>query len=335
MNPTVKAVACVLALMGCWCLSAAPAMAGVSDKLLPDETEMVVGVNVRSMLDSEVIKKNVLEDLKKQIKEGPASELLGRFGLDPLKDIDSVIIAIGAIKVDAEAGRPRGEANNLMLLKGRYDHEKIKSALEELQKETPDAVKTSEHAKVVIYETKQGERPFFAAFLDKGLLAASDSKDYIVEAIDKHQGTKKTQLKSKDVAAAITRADEKQTIWMAMSMPEAVKELMKNAPQGAELSDKLEAMTLAVTMKDNILIQYDMHCTDKSGVDEVKKVVETTKANLENFAGLFEGIGPTLKEILTEVRISSKDKVVTIRLEMNPELAEKFFKMLRDAQPRP
>ena len=55
---TVRKGSAVLFALGFFFWTAATAFAGVSDKLLPDETEMVVGVNVRGLLDSDAIKKN-------------------------------------------------------------------------------------------------------------------------------------------------------------------------------------------------------------------------------------------------------------------------------------
>ena len=91
-----------------WSLVALSATAvpapGVEAKYLPSDTELVISVNVKQMLGSEVAKnyrdaigqlKGYLED---QIQNHPAAKYLERAGFDVFRDLHSVTVASNGAK---------------------------------------------------------------------------------------------------------------------------------------------------------------------------------------------------------------------------------------------
>src|SRR4051794_26808628 len=71
---------------------AAPVRAAEVDVLLPAETEAVMFVNVRQILDSDLVKKYALGQVKQALQGNENQKLLKDLGLDPLKDIDRVTV---------------------------------------------------------------------------------------------------------------------------------------------------------------------------------------------------------------------------------------------------
>src|SRR5262245_31717976 len=66
------------------------AAAGSYEKYLPDDADGVVTINVRALLDSELVKKVGLDKMLADNEE--AQKSLKALGLDPLKDIERVVI---------------------------------------------------------------------------------------------------------------------------------------------------------------------------------------------------------------------------------------------------
>ncbi len=103
--------------------AAAPARAAELDKYLPEDTEMVVSVNVRQVLDSEFYKKNVgdaARDALNGVEQVP--EILKDLGFDPFKDLDRVIVA-----APGGAEQDRG----LLIAHGRFDLDKFRAKAEQ------------------------------------------------------------------------------------------------------------------------------------------------------------------------------------------------------------
>ena len=73
-------------------LAANPSRAAEPDKLLPADADTVVCVNIKQILDTDIIKKYSLEQLKQALDGQDAKKLLTELGLDPLKDIDRIVV---------------------------------------------------------------------------------------------------------------------------------------------------------------------------------------------------------------------------------------------------
>src|SRR5687767_10960309 len=86
-------------------LAASPTTrAAEPDKLLPADADTVMVVNVKQIIGSEIIKKYALEQMKQALQGGEAQKFFGELGLDPLKDVDKIVVgASGKDQADAKA----------------------------------------------------------------------------------------------------------------------------------------------------------------------------------------------------------------------------------------
>src|SRR4051812_38545667 len=110
---------------------AAPAARAVEpDKLLPADADTVTYVNVKQLVDSDVIKKYALEQIKQALAGQEAKKLLEQMGLDPLKDIEKVWI--GSEGTSAE------NMKALVVIHGKFDTEKLFKAAEAATKQDGD-----------------------------------------------------------------------------------------------------------------------------------------------------------------------------------------------------
>lgn len=318
----------LLVLGGNW----SSALAAAPDRLLPDGTEVVLNINLKNLLESEAVKKHALEEIKAALKMNQISDILGQLNLDPLKDLHSMTVALGKIKIDPAGGIPQPEGDIFVILRGNFDLDKIHGTLADFARNTPGVLAIAEHAKIKVYEVKEAGEPMYAAFLAKDLMIAANKRGELIAAIDRSKGVKAARL-SKEILTALGRTDDKHAIWMAVAMPDNLKALLKNAPMGAEIADKLEGLSLGATVKDDVKAQLEIHTTDKDTAARVRTAVDQGKALLTLAALEHKDLGPLLSDILSAVKIGNKDKAVTVRVEVDAETIDRLVKKLKELNP--
>src|SRR4051794_6457376 len=83
------AAALAVALAVC----AAPARAADLDPYVPGDTTALLVINARQALDSPVVKKYALDKVQAALKQSAeAQRLLTAAGVDPLKDVDRILV---------------------------------------------------------------------------------------------------------------------------------------------------------------------------------------------------------------------------------------------------
>jgi hypothetical protein len=191
-------------------LLAAPAAAAEVDKYLLDDTDALLTLNVRNAIDSPVFKKVYLPLVQKLLKEKPElhKHLLDA-GLDPLKDIDRLLVVHGD-----SCHRDNDRAGVLVVAHGRFDSGRVQAKLGFLAQFAPKLLQIHKENNGIVYELTLEDKSFFLAFPDRTTLVASPFKDQISDALDKGANKKKPQLKFKDVKKLIEVTDSKQALWL-------------------------------------------------------------------------------------------------------------------------
>src|SRR5258708_27333959 len=139
------------------CLLAAPARAADIDKLLPDDSSVVVSIDFRQLLDSALVKKHGVAPLQKALKaNGNVDKLLTAAGFDPLKDLSRVTFAL-----EGDLSKSAG----LLILRGKFDTARIAARAEELAKKE-DRLKIESIAGQTVYRVSGSDGPGHLAILD-------------------------------------------------------------------------------------------------------------------------------------------------------------------------
>src|SRR6266851_5895681 len=210
----------------------APIHAADIDPYLPNDTEAVLTINVRQILDAPFIKKDAFAEFRKSLDErSGALKHLKDLDLDPQKDFDSIVLA-----------NSNGDPDrSLLIVHGRFEVAKFEAKANEIAKAQPDQwtvttipdgaggqYKVLKSAKWFDFSGVRPalkNKPAYIALLDKRVLVAAPEKDLIIDALDKAQGRKKTALKSKELGQLLEKANGKQSIWIAM-LPSALGKIL-------------------------------------------------------------------------------------------------------------
>ena len=317
-----RSVLCALGVVA----AAASARAGDVDKYLPDDTEMVVSVNVKQIVESDLFKKYVEESAREALKNNDElQDALKDLGLDPFKDIERLI-----------AARPSGtdQDRGLLIVHGQFDQDKFKAKAEQMAKDHPDQVKVlkvndGSGGKLLIYEVTPTEKgaPVFLALPEHATLLASPGKDYLVEALRRDIAKGKPQLKNADMQALLERMNDKQGLSVAM----VGSALTEGASQNVkDFFAKVDAVGGGVSVGDEIKIEVAVSAKDADAAKEIKDSIAGGLKQAKLFiAALSFEENPQIEamlDLVNSVKVSAKDKTVLLKGAVSTDVLEEAFK---------
>jgi hypothetical protein len=312
---------------------------GNPQDFLPNDSEYVVTISVRKILDAPLVKKNL--DVVKQILKGEeAQKYLKPLAFDPLKDVDTITSA-GPVTMDKDKG--------LGILTGKFDVAKFHKRAEEFAKDKGEILKITKSGNYKVWEITppnkntnvQLPKTIYAVLLDKNTLVFSAGKDYINEAIAKAAGTKKTALK-KELAALLKKVDKKLAL-SAVVLAAPIGNALENAPIPGDIDkvkeglEKLTAISAGVQLGDDIKIQVGIGAKDKDTAKEIsKKINQALLAAplLIQLAAGDERVAPFVdvaKDLLNAVKAKRDSNTVNITLTITKELMGKLEKAGKQA----
>jgi hypothetical protein len=278
------------------------------EQFFPSETEVVVSINVKQVLDSPMGRKNTgrMQDELKKIDVVQSN--LEALGFDPFHDLSSITLA--------GAG---GNDNDklIIVVKGKFDKAKFQAKADELAKGGDEIVKIIKSDGKTFYETNiPGQsKPFFVALLDGATLVASPARGMITDAYEISAGTKKTALK-KEVEELLRQNDPNQSVALA-ALGTAVS---KGLPQ----LEKIRSLRGGMTVEDDIKLELVIAATD---TDAGKEFAKTLKDGLDQAKGLLSQseLAP-LAGVINALKVSEAGSVVTVKGQISREVLEKIQK---------
>jgi len=295
--------------------AAAPSRAAQPDPLVPGDAEMVVAVNVRQMLDSPLVKKYSLGQMKAALKANEqAQKMLAATGVDPFKDVDRVVLAKGA----------GGNDKVLVVVRGRFDPEKVQAAAADFAEKEPGKLKISKQGGVRLYELKTENKPAFAAFAGKNALVVSPTRESTLEAV-KNAGNEAPEL-NQEMQAALGKVTGKESVWWAVVITEEMKKQMKKNPQAAEMAPNLDAITGSFNLAEDARISLQVHTRNAKAAGQVKMLINQVKPLLAVVAQSNEELGPVVNELMENLKVTSQQNTVRVDLQITEEMIEKAAK---------
>ena len=311
-------------------LAALPARAADIDPFVPQDTESLLNVNVRQILDSSLIKKHVLEMAQEALRSNDqAQDILNALGFDPFKDLDRILVAS-----PGGTDKDRG----LVIVHGRFDLAKFKAKAEEVAKEEPDRLKILKvlGGKYIVYEVNLPDldTPFFVSLAGRDTLLVSPGKDYVVDALKKIGKNDKPALKSKEFQALLEKIDDRQSLSLAAIKTKAVRDALDRAPGDVkDMIDKIQAVGGGLTLSDEV--KLELAVTTKT-TQEAKDLRDSVDAGLKLVLAALaafttnQGDGnPGLEfalEFAKSLRITSKGQAVILKGRLSSDLIEEALK---------
>ena len=290
--------------------SAVPARAAEIDNLLPEKTESVLFVNVKQLLESELIKKFALGQVKQMLENNEdAQRMLKDLGIDPMKDIDRVTAGFW--------GKDKDDMNGVAIIRGKFDLEKMFAAAEKEAKNNGDKltiVKEGEF-KLIKFTPENQPKAIFASAADEKTLIAGTDKKLVITALTAAKEKAKPALK-KEVAAMLLKADEKATMYIVgkstgekVELPPNVNIPGVDTAKLAKQLEKLDNYNMTVRLTDEVNLEISMGMKDADAADDFGDTLNQLIGTVKGFLPLIAGQQPNFKPIADEVSKNLKSKV--------------------------
>jgi ribosome-binding factor A len=313
----------VFVLAGALVALAVPVRAADVDKYLPNDTEIVLVVNVKQFTEAPLVKKHGLSQFREHLKSNEqVAKILEAFGFDPLKDLTSVTIAINGISQNSKG---------LLIAHGQFDVAKIEAKSEELAKEKSDILKIHKEGTTKLYEVTapQNDKPLIVALVDNSTVVASPDKEEVMDAVAKAAGSKKSEI-SKSLRALIEKQDAAQTFWGVIP-GEAIgkNEIAAADEKTKKITEKIENVFLGFTVskdvKLSIIVATKSADNAKELAEEVKEGLNQAKGFLALMAGNEKKLAPVV-DLVGSIKVTTEGSNLLLKSEVSEELLEKGLK---------
>ena len=279
---------------------------------LPADTQALIRLNFRAMIDSPLAKKMGIEKASEIIKAVPGGEILAEMGFDPLKDIDSITVAAPG-GGDMEKG--------LIIVAGKFKADKLVAKANEEAKNNKDKVKIHKAGDKTIFEVIIPEQqvPMFMMIASNSTILASTQKEYLEKALA-NSGSK---LANKDFSALVEKLDPDLAISMvavssafpSKSLPEPAKAIM----------DGIESIGGGIGIDKDVTLKINVFTKDEDSSKKLKETMDQGMAQALGFLGLMAAqqkeLTPVL-EFVKSMKTSSKAKTMSLEGKLPGKMIE-------------
>jgi len=295
------------------------ARAAEPDKLLPPDTDTVAVVNFRQIIESDIIKKYALEQIKQLLDGQDAKQILTDLGLDPLKDVEKVVI--GSVETQYKKDM---QPKFLIVVHGKFDPAKLYKTAEARAKADGNKFSMVKDGDTVMFKFQQseGETAVYGTVVNEKTVVAASEKKLITEALKAADANKPAAVK-KELAALIAKLDDKASIAVAGLLKGKLDEV--KLPAGGGLPVKLDGLekaiqtieTMALTIKIGTDVNLDLSLgmKDENAAGDMRNALDDLFRDLKPLVqglGEFEPRAKPLSDVLASVKITSKNKDVTL-----------------------
>ncbi len=284
-----------------------------SDKWLVDDAEIVMVWNFKAAFKSELLTKGVVADLfKKGMEDEKAKAVLGAIGLDPAKDLDSVIMSVSNT---AE----KEKANLRMVLRGNFDVEKMTAAMKKA-----DNVTASKEGKIDLFEVKTPQdQTLYGAFNGKNAFVLTTNKEATVDLAK--NGATKAAKKSKEMTAALKRFTGKEAVAISIRITDEMKKQAGANPAVAAAVKALNTMTLSVTLSGDVDLAI-VGNTEDGSAKKLATQLTGLKALGDAAISMMDNIPQEAKDLFEAIKIDNTRDTVSITLKVSKDTIEKAAK---------
>ena len=269
---------------------------------LPADTQALIRLNFRAMIDSPLAKKMGIEKASEIIKSVPGGEILTEMGFDPLKDIDSITVAAPG-GGDMEKG--------LIIVAGKFKADKLVAKANEEAKNNKDKVKIHKAGDKTIFEIIIPEQqvPMFMMIASNNTILASTQKEYLEKALA-NSGSK---LANKDFSALVEKLDPDLAISMiavSSAFPsKAIPEPYKAIIEG------IDSIGGGIGVDEDVTLKINVFTKDEDSAKKLKETLDQGMAQALGFLGLMAAqekeLTPVL-EFVKSMKTSSKEKMMSL-----------------------
>jgi hypothetical protein len=304
----------VLGLALAAALTAGSSRAAEPDPLLPPDSDIVVSMNVRQALESDIVTKYALKSLQDKLQDKDAQKFLRDLGLDPLKDVERVVIGM--------SGKDETDFKYLVVVHGNFDPEKLYAAAEAQTRKDADHFALVKDGKDVMFKyTPDNGNPMYGTVVDSKTVVLSGDKKGITTALAV-PAKSKADL-GREMNALVKGMDDKATLWVAaLSSGRLDKVKLKGPAANPGIQSQLANLqhaTLVLRVEKDVNLNVGLGMKDEPSAEEAGKTVaellQTVKGALPFLAANDPKLRPLVESSKTlKSEVKERSVVITGKL---------------------
>jgi hypothetical protein len=306
-------------------LGAAPSSSRAADvdAFLPKETDIVVSLNLRQMVDSPIGKKYAADLVKSMLSNNKQiQQTLNSLGLDPLTDFSRVTTGIGL----DDLSNPKA----VVVVEGKFDVKKINGLLDDLVKNEPAKFSVEKATGKTLYKIAAPDlpAPMYGAIVDANLMVFSPVKESVRAGFDAASGARKPEIK-KEVVELLAKADRKASLFVAAYTKGKLDSVPLPGAEMKKLVEQIQSITAELKVEQDVQLELSVATT---GNDEAKKMrelvaggIDLMKIQIKVAVGQQPELQP-LVDVVNTMTAIQKDKQVVVAGKLSGEGLEKMLK---------
>jgi hypothetical protein len=288
---------------------------------LPADSSMVMGFDVRALTGSQFYAKFGGEGGPGRVDA--LAELESKTGLNPERDIDSVVVAIRAGAKARTAGEStHGPENALVFVTGRFDAARLESSI-------PEKGKASKERRdgVTIYREATGKSNGAVALLDAGILVAGDAASvdvFLANRLTGH-GIRDNQ----ELVSLLETIEPGSTFW-AVGGPSVLARMTSEVGGPAANLPSIKQVVAYGHLDPEVGMTATAEAADAKSATKIADVLRGFSAMLS----LQAGQKAELAQIADSISVATEDDKVHVKATITHELIESLKKTAGAAHAR-
>jgi hypothetical protein len=311
-------------------LDPASAARAADVKCLPDDTEFVIGVQLKQIGRSELVtgEKGAIDQLRTMLNQIvghlPIFKCLHDAGCDSFRDLTRVSFA-GSRNQDLKIG--------FLVLEGDFQSLKLSDKLAEIAKANPSKLKINPAGGTTIYEIGTPiEKCHYAAFVNANTLLAAATREALADALARSSGSKKSAL-AKPFQTLLEAGNDSESIRIVATGP-MLSLLMStvkatNGETAVAALKTLDAASGSITIDKAIRFEVGIFARDaataKQLADASANSITTLRGLVQQKAKEDEKLLPAV-DIVKTLEITSRDSIILLHGQANLNAIENLMK---------
>jgi hypothetical protein len=296
------------------------------DELLPADTRQFVVLQIKPLVDSELYKKNVTDEIKKQILDALPVEFLTAAQIDPLKDVERIVLATSVISGVQDV-------NGTIVLCGNFDAKKIEAAAIEQAKKDKNSVTILRDGTQVVYKVGSIQSTdVHVAVVDARRIIVGVKLDDVKAALERAANKKSTVVKDKEILKALSAVDAKVPLFARFDKGQLRVLPGADDPNTAKLFDKVNFGTIEVRVEADLKFALTLVMNDADSSKELKPKVAELADQLKAMVGLIATAfpdGKPLADAVKKLEVTTKGRTITMQLTVPADVLEAIFKLAK------
>jgi len=281
---------------------------------LPADSSVVMGFDVRALTSSQFYARFGGEGEPGRIDA--LAEIERKTGLNPARDIDSVVIAIraNASEIRTEGTRPHGRENGLVFVTGRFDAARLEASI-------PEAGRASKERRdgVTLYREASGKSNGVVALLDAGILVAGD--ETAVETFLSNRATGHGIRDSEALVAQLESIEPGSTFW-AVGGPSVLSRVASGVGGPVANLPSVKQVVAYGHLDPEVGMTATAEAADAKSATKIADVLRGFSAMLS----LQAGQKAELAQIADSISVATEDDKVHVKATITHELIESLKK---------